>query len=73
VEQRNFDRYPLLRMNEAPTVEVHFVNAAANPTGLGEPPVPPVAPAVANAWFALSSQRVRRLPLVPAVRAGRSS
>ncbi|HZM28344.1 MAG TPA: molybdopterin cofactor-binding domain-containing protein [Gemmatimonadales bacterium] len=73
VEQRNFDRYPLLRMNEAPTVEVHFVNGAANLTGLGEPPVPPVAPAVANAWFALTSQRVRRLPLVPAVRAGRSS
>jgi isoquinoline 1-oxidoreductase subunit beta len=73
VEQRNFDRYPLLRMNEAPAVEVHFVNGAPNPTGLGEPPVPPVAPAVANAWFALTSQRVRRLPLVPAVRAGRSS
>jgi len=68
VEQRNFDCYRLLRMNEAPVVEVHFVPSSRPPSGLGEPPVPPVAPAVANAWFALTGQRVRRLPLSPARR-----
>ena len=63
VEQQNFDRYPLLRMNEAPSVETHFVTGSRPPSGLGEPPVPPVAPAVANAVFALTGRRVRRLPL----------
>jgi isoquinoline 1-oxidoreductase subunit beta len=69
VAQRNFDRYRLLRMNEAPTVEVYFVPSTLPPTGLGEPPVPPVAPAVANAWFALTGQRIRRLPMA-GVKAG---
>jgi isoquinoline 1-oxidoreductase beta subunit len=63
VRQTNFDRYPLLRMNEAPRLEVHFVPSAAPPSGLGEPPVPPVAPALANALFALTGKRLRRLPL----------
>jgi len=65
-EQQNFDRYRLLRINEAPTVEVHFVPSMRAPSGLGEPPVPPVAPAVANAWFALTGQRLRRLPMASA-------
>jgi len=69
-EQQNFDRYRLLRINEAPLVEVHFVPSTRAPSGLGEPPLPPVAPAIANAWFALTGQRLRRLPLAPA--AGRS-
>jgi isoquinoline 1-oxidoreductase beta subunit len=69
VAQRNFDRYRLLRMNEAPTVEVYFVPSTLPPSGLGEPPVPPVAPAVANAWFALTGQRIRRLPIA-GVKAG---
>jgi isoquinoline 1-oxidoreductase beta subunit len=63
VRQTNFDGYRLLRMNEAPRVEVHFVESAAPPSGLGEPPVPPVAPALANAVFALAGVRLRRLPL----------
>ncbi len=63
VRQTNFDGYQLLRMNEAPRVEVHFVPSAAPPSGLGEPPVPPVAPALANALFALTGKRLRRLPL----------
>jgi isoquinoline 1-oxidoreductase beta subunit len=63
VRQTNFDGYRLLRMGEAPQVEVHFVSGNALPSGLGEPPVPPVAPALANAVFALTGRRVRRLPL----------
>jgi isoquinoline 1-oxidoreductase beta subunit len=65
-EQLNFDRYRLLRIDEAPAVEVYFVPSTRAPSGLGEPPLPPVAPAVANAWFALTGQRLRRLPMAPA-------
>ena len=49
VQQKNFDGYPLLRLREAPPVDTHFVPSTAPPSGLGEPPVPPVAPALANA------------------------
>ena len=68
VQQRNFDGYQLLRMREAPPVEAHFVGSAAPPSGLGEPPVPPVAPALANAIFALTGTRLRRLPLATALK-----
>jgi isoquinoline 1-oxidoreductase beta subunit len=68
VRQRNFDGYPLLRLHEAPPVEVHFVSSAAPPSGLGEPPLPPVAPALANAIFALTGTRLRRLPLDSALK-----
>jgi isoquinoline 1-oxidoreductase beta subunit len=68
VQQRNFDGYQLLRMREAPPVEAHFVRSAAPPSGLGEPPVPPVAPALANAIFALTGTRLRRLPLATALK-----
>jgi isoquinoline 1-oxidoreductase beta subunit len=68
VRQTNFDGYQLLRMNEAPRVDVHFVPSAVPPSGLGEPPVPPVAPAVANAIFALTGTRLRRLPLASALK-----
>jgi len=64
VRQSNFNDYRLIRMSEAPAIEVHFVRSAEPPSGLGEPPVSPVAPAVANAVFAVSGRRVRRLPLV---------
>jgi CO/xanthine dehydrogenase Mo-binding subunit len=63
VKQANFHEYRLLRMDEAPPVEVHFVPGGETPTGLGEPAVPPVAPAVANAVIALTGERLRRLPL----------
>jgi isoquinoline 1-oxidoreductase beta subunit len=63
VKQGNFHDYRLLRIDEAPRVEVHFVPSTQKPSGLGEPPLPPVAPAVANAIFALTGQRIRRLPL----------
>jgi len=63
VQQRNFHDYPMLRINEAPEIEVHIVPSTENPTGVGEPGVPPVAPAVANAVFAATGKRVRRLPI----------
>jgi isoquinoline 1-oxidoreductase beta subunit len=65
VRQSNFNDYRLLRMREAPLIEVHFVRSSAAPSGLGEPPVSPVAPAVANAIFSLTRNRIRRLPLSP--------
>jgi isoquinoline 1-oxidoreductase beta subunit len=68
VVQSNFHDYPLLRMREMPVVEVHIVPSSQDPTGIGEPGTPPIAPAVANAVFALTKQRIRQLPLgaVPA-------
>ena len=61
--QRNFDAYRSLRIHEMPVVEVHIVPSTAAPTGVGEPGVPPLAPAVANAIARLGGPRVRRLPL----------
>ena len=61
--QRNFDAYRSLRIHEMPKIEVHIVPSAASPTGVGEPGVPPLAPAVANAIARLGGPRVRRLPL----------
>jgi len=62
VEQSNFNDYPLLRISEMPHVEVHIVPSQAAPTGVGEPGVPPLAPAVANALFAATGKRLRKLP-----------
>jgi isoquinoline 1-oxidoreductase subunit beta len=63
VQQSNFHDYPALRLNEMPVVEVHIVPSTEKPSGVGEPGVPPIAPAVANAVFAATGQRLRRLPL----------
>jgi isoquinoline 1-oxidoreductase beta subunit len=63
VEQSNFHDYRVLRMNEMPVVEVVLVPGGEKPTGVGEPGTPPVAPAVANALFALTGKRARSLPL----------
>jgi isoquinoline 1-oxidoreductase beta subunit len=62
VQQSNFHDYPPLRMSEMPAVEVYIVPSAAPPTGVGEPGTPVIAPAVANAVFAASGQRLRALP-----------
>jgi len=63
VRQRNFHDYPLLRINEMPAVEAHIVPSAEKMGGVGEPGVPSVAPAVANAIFAACGKRLRRLPI----------
>jgi isoquinoline 1-oxidoreductase beta subunit len=69
-QERNFDSYRPLRIADMPAVEVHIVPSGAVPTGVGEPGVPPMAPAVANAFFHLSGQRVRRLPFARLAPAG---
>ena len=65
VKQRNFHDYRMVRMNEMPVVEVHIMDSKEKMGGVGEPGVPPVAPAVMNALFTLTGKRVRRLPLQP--------
>jgi CO/xanthine dehydrogenase Mo-binding subunit len=63
VQQRNYDTYPLLRMFEVPEIIVELMPSEEPPTGIGEPGLPPIAPAVANALFRLTGVRLRRLPL----------
>jgi isoquinoline 1-oxidoreductase beta subunit len=63
VEQGNFHDYQMLRIFESPEIEVHIVPSSENPTGVGEPGVPPVASALANAIFAVTGKRIRRLPI----------
>jgi isoquinoline 1-oxidoreductase beta subunit len=63
VEQSNFHDYDVVRLAEAPTIEVHIVPSSEPPTGVGEPGVPPIAPAVTNAIFAAIGKRIRRLPI----------
>jgi isoquinoline 1-oxidoreductase beta subunit len=63
VEQSNFDNFPLLRMNQMPRIEVIVMQGGDKPGGIGEVGVPLVAPAVANAVFALTGRRARSLPL----------
>jgi len=65
VEQANFDTYPMLRMNEMPKVEVHIVPSKEHATGMGEPGLPPLAPAVAAAIFKATGKRIRKLPIDP--------
>ena len=63
VQHTNFHDQPVLRLNEMPEVETHIVPSQQTPEGVGEPGTPPLAPAVANAVFALTGQRLRQLPL----------
>ena len=71
VKQRNFNDYPMLRMREMPLVETHIVQSTEKMGGVGETAVPPIAPAVANALFALTGKRIRRLPLGSAFKTDR--
>jgi CO/xanthine dehydrogenase Mo-binding subunit len=64
VVQGNFDDYAPIRMNEAPVVEAYFVPSSEAPTGAGEPPVPPLAPALCNAIYAATKKRMRALPIL---------
>jgi isoquinoline 1-oxidoreductase beta subunit len=63
VEQSNFHDYPVLGIAAMPRMEVHLIEGGTSPTGVGEPGTPPIAPAVANAVFALTGKRLRELPL----------
>jgi isoquinoline 1-oxidoreductase beta subunit len=65
VQQGNFDTYPVVRMNEAPKIEVHIVQSSADPGGVGEPGTSGVIPAVANAVHAATGKRLRTLPIDP--------
>jgi isoquinoline 1-oxidoreductase beta subunit len=62
IEQSNLHDYTVLRLPQAPQVDVHFIQSDYPPTGLGEPALPPLAPAVANAIFAATGQRLRKMP-----------
>jgi isoquinoline 1-oxidoreductase subunit beta len=64
VQQTNFDTHPVVRMNEMPAVETHIIRSTRPPTGMGEPGVPPIAPAVANALLALTGTPTRSLPFL---------
>ena len=64
VVQGNFDDYAPLRMEEVPVVEVYAVPSAEVPTGIGEPSVPPLAPALCNAIYAATKKRIRALPIL---------
>jgi isoquinoline 1-oxidoreductase beta subunit len=63
IQQSNFHDFPVLRMNHAPTTRVVLIESKAPPAGAGEPGVPPIAPALANAIFAATGKRFRELPL----------
>jgi len=63
IKESNFHDYPMLRMNESPEIEVVIIDSGTKPTGVGEPGLPPIAPAVANAVYKATGQRLRSLPL----------
>jgi isoquinoline 1-oxidoreductase beta subunit len=67
VEQTNFDSYQMLRMDEAPAIEVHIVKSAEPPGGMGETGTSAIVPAIANAIFAATGKRLRKMPVDPAV------
>ena len=69
VEQSNFSDYPILKLADAPDVDVHVIESGANIGGIGEPGLPPAAPALANALFAITGKRIRQLPILAQAKA----
>ncbi|MCH8068705.1 MAG: xanthine dehydrogenase family protein molybdopterin-binding subunit [Candidatus Marinimicrobia bacterium] len=65
VRQSNFHNFKILRIDEMPQIDVHIVSSTESPGGVGEPGLPPIAPAVANAVFAATGKRIRKLPILP--------
>ena len=65
VEQTNFNDYTVPRISETPKTEVYIVQSTEEPSGIGEPGLPVVTPAVCNAVYALTRKRIRRLPIQP--------
>ena len=63
VVQSNFDDYPILRIGDCPRIQVELIQSTALPAGVGEPGVPPIAPALVNAIYAASGKRIRKLPI----------
>ena len=63
-EQKNFDKYRLIRMREIPEIETYFVDNGIDPTGLGEPALPPTGGAVANALFKAPGKRIQNQPFI---------
>ncbi|MCU0339125.1 MAG: molybdopterin-dependent oxidoreductase [Spirosomaceae bacterium] len=61
-DQTNYDKYHVMRLSEAPKMEIHIIDSGANPGGVGEPGLPPIAPALGNAIFAATGKRIRKLP-----------
>jgi isoquinoline 1-oxidoreductase beta subunit len=64
IAQSNFGDYELLRMSDVPQIDTSFVESNEAPTGIGEPPVPPLAPALCNAIYAATKKRIRSMPIL---------
>jgi isoquinoline 1-oxidoreductase/isoquinoline 1-oxidoreductase beta subunit len=62
VQQSNFHDYPIMRMNQSPEIEVFIMDSDASPTGVGEPGLPPLAPAIASALYKATNKRFRDMP-----------
>ena len=65
VNESNYDDYPVVRFDDAPNINVSIIPSKEEPGGVGEPGLPPIAPAIANAVFSATGKRLRKLPILP--------